>query len=377
MLRRAANLIFWSIFILLLTLIVGGAWFVIHGYGEAVQVVLHTEELSEPRQAIILGFSRSMRPNSFRDSISLEPDIAFTLEWHNREKELIIIPERDWPLGTDIRLSVGSGRSHLFGRSSPLVSTLASPSLPIVTQFWPEKGATDVILGVEDPIRVILDRSSRNFFLDFRLSPSIPVIYRNNPEKTEFEILPQTPLEAGKQYRLEVWAKWKYADDEMYQPLSDTLFTLAPPAPTTWNRDLSLRTEEAKRFTRAKKSEGKYIDINLSAQIMTLFENGRVLESFVISSGMRGMDTPKGEFAIENKADRPWSKRYSLFMPYWQAITPDGLFGIHELPEWPGGYKEGANHLGTPVSHGCVRLGVGPAKRVYEWTEIGTPVVVY
>jgi lipoprotein-anchoring transpeptidase ErfK/SrfK len=64
-------------------------------------------------------------------------------------------------------------------------------------------------------------------------------------------------------------------------------------------------------------------------------------------------------------------------MPFWMAVAADGKFGIHELPEWPGGYKEGANHLGIPVSHGCIRLGVGPAKQVYDWTEVGTPVVIY
>jgi lipoprotein-anchoring transpeptidase ErfK/SrfK len=64
-------------------------------------------------------------------------------------------------------------------------------------------------------------------------------------------------------------------------------------------------------------------------------------------------------------------------MPFWMAITPGGSFGIHELPEWPDGDKNGANDLGSPVSHGCVRLGIGPAERVYNWAEIGTPVVVY
>ena len=89
------------------------------------------------------------------------------------------------------------------------------------------------------------------------------------------------------------------------------------------------------------------------------------------------MNTPAGEYAIRNKAPRVWSRAYGLFMPYWMALVPDGKFGIHELPEWPGGYKEGANHLGIPVSHGCVRLGVGPAQRVFEWTEINTPVIIY
>ncbi len=89
------------------------------------------------------------------------------------------------------------------------------------------------------------------------------------------------------------------------------------------------------------------------------------------------MDTPRGEFKVSNKHPRPWSKQYGLYMPYWMAIMSSGKYGIHELPEWPSGYKEGENHLGTPVSHGCVRLGVGAAKRVYEWAEIGTPIIIH
>jgi len=27
--------------------------------------------------------------------------------------------------------------------------------------------------------------------------------------------------------------------------------------------------------------------------------------------------------------------------------------------------------LGHAVSHGCVRLQIGPAKEVYDWTEVG------
>ena len=47
------------------------------------------------------------------------------------------------------------------------------------------------------------------------------------------------------------------------------------------------------------------------------------------------------------------------------------------LPYWPSGYREGTNHLGIPVSHGCVRLGIGPAKTLYDWAEIGTTVAIY
>jgi lipoprotein-anchoring transpeptidase ErfK/SrfK len=87
------------------------------------------------------------------------------------------------------------------------------------------------------------------------------------------------------------------------------------------------------------------------------------------------MPTPSGTRYRESKHPKAWSAKYGLYMPWWQSMG--GGYGIHELPEWPGGYKEGESHLGTPVSHGCVRLGVGPAETVYNWTEIGTPVYIH
>jgi lipoprotein-anchoring transpeptidase ErfK/SrfK len=61
-------------------------------------------------------------------------------------------------------------------------------------------------------------------------------------------------------------------------------------------------------------------------------------------------------------------------MPWWMAFKYG--YGLHELPEWPSGKKEGENHLGIRVSHGCIRLGVGPAKWIYDWTPVGTRVEV-
>lgn len=54
-----------------------------------------------------------------------------------------------------------------------------------------------------------------------------------------------------------------------------------------------------------------------------------------------------------------------------------GGYFIHELPYWPGGYREGEDHLGQRVSHGCVRLGVGVAEDVYKFADVGTPVIVH
>jgi hypothetical protein len=115
--------------------------------------------------------------------------------------------------------------------------------------------------------------------------------------------------------------------------------------------------------------------INTKLQTLTVTLSDIPLAVFPVSTGRKGYQTPTGEFEINNKVPRAWSKTYGLWMPYWMSFIGN-KFGIHELPEWPGGYKEGQNHLGTPVSHGCVRLGVGPAAWLYNRVEIGTKVIV-
>lgn len=260
------------------------------------------------------------------------------------------------------------------GIKSEIKKTNAFPSVKSIT---PGDKAVDVVLDIEDPIIIDFNGSTEGFFIKFVIDPYSEVAYENNSEKTRFKLLPKGKILDDQQYRIDIYARYDNEGEDSYKKIFASSFITLAPVPVNWEKNLTLRVQQAKRYTRAKIKTGKYIDINLASQIMTIFEQGKAVEAFVISSGKRGMGTPKGNFKIENKAVRPWSKAYNLFMPNWMAIVPSGKYGIHELPEWPGGYKEGASHLGTPVSHGCVRLGVGAAKNVYEWAEIGTPVVIY
>lgn len=147
------------------------------------------------------------------------------------------------------------------------------------------------------------------------------------------------------------------------------------PVPKVDAVDVRKPTDAREDLVAESDPNGKKIVIHLSSQTMDMVEHGVVLSTFKISSGKRGMQTPTGTFKVLNKNKRAYSKTYGLYMPYWMAFTTRG-HGIHELPEWPNGYKEGENHLGTPVSHGCVRLGVGSAQTMFEWAEVGTPIEV-
>lgn len=122
------------------------------------------------------------------------------------------------------------------------------------------------------------------------------------------------------------------------------------------------------------------LEIDLKSQTMTYFLDNHPWQKWSVSTGRPGMSTPLGNFSIVNKSPKPWSKSYGLWMPYWLGLggpgLRNGIIGIHELPVWPGGYREGENHLGQPVSHGCIRLGMGPAQYLYERAEVGTPVII-
>ncbi len=369
--------LFWILFFGILAALFVGTWWYWDVRRGPVEVTLDHSQILGPRDPVVLRFSQAVQPHSFDTALHIEPAHPLRIEWNEKNHVLLLIPEADWPLESKYQVTLAAGKTRWFGSTPRVLFRLEGPRYPKIVETIPAIGAQDVLLGIEDPIQVTFDRSVKDFFIDFRFDPPMEVVYQNNPEKTQFDILPKNPIEAGQKYSLKLYAKWRGASDDVYQFLSDTSFTTRMIAPQSdvVEREESLSEED--RASVARKSTGKYIDINLSNQTMTLFENGKALDAYLISSGKKGMDTPKGEFSVQNKVQRPWSKAYGLYMPYWQAITPDGKYGIHELPEWPGGYKEGANHLGTPVSHGCVRLGVGAAERVYAWSEVGTPIIIY
>ncbi len=127
-------------------------------------------------------------------------------------------------------------------------------------------------------------------------------------------------------------------------------------------------------------STGKAIRIDISEQKMYRYQDGQLIATHVISSGKWSMPTPLGTFQVHNKIPTAYSSRYALYMDNWMAITPDGAYGIHSLPYWRlkngGVYYEGTNHLGTRVSHGCVRLSPKESTQVFQWMTVGSTVVV-
>ncbi len=116
----------------------------------------------------------------------------------------------------------------------------------------------------------------------------------------------------------------------------------------------------------------KSIVVSLKEQRFYAFNSsGRLIFKFAVSSGRSGFGTPTGHFRIWYKATATMSRKYKAMMYHWMAFTPSGSHGFHGLAG-----RSYYNHLGSPASHGCVRLAREDAKEIYPYVRIGTPVEI-
>ena len=100
----------------------------------------------------------------------------------------------------------------------------------------------------------------------------------------------------------------------------------------------------------------------------------------LISSVGIGHSTPTGNYSIMSKQELRFGGASPHYrMPYFMMWRKDG-YGIHALPYLAsdGGtfWNEARDHIGKPVSHGCIRSLPEDAAILYEFADIGTPVNV-
>ncbi|PJE50992.1 MAG: hypothetical protein COV29_01790 [Candidatus Yanofskybacteria bacterium CG10_big_fil_rev_8_21_14_0_10_36_16] len=118
--------------------------------------------------------------------------------------------------------------------------------------------------------------------------------------------------------------------------------------------------------------EGKFIEANLQTMTMTLYQNGKVVETFKIAGKGNPATSPtiQGNFSIKTKETNHFSSLSHVWMPW--SMQFEGDYFIHEWPYWPGGKR-----IETKYSGGCIRLYEGDSKKVYDFAEIGTQFAVH
>ncbi|RTL53025.1 MAG: L,D-transpeptidase [Bradyrhizobiaceae bacterium] len=107
------------------------------------------------------------------------------------------------------------------------------------------------------------------------------------------------------------------------------------------------------------------IAVSIDEQRLRLYDANGLFAESPVSTGMRGHSTPMGVFSVIGKEKYHRSNIYSgAPMPYMQRIT------------WSGVAMHAGVLPGYPASHGCIRMPMNFAIRMYGWTRPGARVVI-
>jgi lipoprotein-anchoring transpeptidase ErfK/SrfK len=113
----------------------------------------------------------------------------------------------------------------------------------------------------------------------------------------------------------------------------------------------------------------KRVVVNRATQRLRAWQGERLVLESRVSTGRGKNSTPAGEFkAGPYKARMHFSSLYEDSPMPWSVQVNGNVFfhGFKSVPDYP-------------ASHGCIRMpltGGNPARWLYEWIDIGTPVTI-
>ncbi|MGD9913052.1 MAG: L,D-transpeptidase [Rhizobiaceae bacterium] len=97
--------------------------------------------------------------------------------------------------------------------------------------------------------------------------------------------------------------------------------------------------------------------IDVSSQTMTVTKYGQVIHKWRVSTARAGYITPRGTYRPQRLHKMWYSRKYDMSpMPY--AVFYHGGYAVHGT--------NAVKRLGTPASHGCVRLDTANAAKFYS-----------
>lgn len=121
---------------------------------------------------------------------------------------------------------------------------------------------------------------------------------------------------------------------------------------------------------------GTYVEVNLSAQHLWFYKNGKCIVSTDLVSGKvaENMCTPTGVFSLQYKKAGAYLEGddYRTYVNYWMPFYYG--YGLHDAT-WRGSF--GGDIYLYSGSHGCVNLPLSAAANIYNNISAGTKVILY
>ncbi len=134
--------------------------------------------------------------------------------------------------------------------------------------------------------------------------------------------------------------------------------------------------------------KNKRIVVDIRTQSLVAYENGEVVFSWKISTGIPSAPTAPGVYQVLNHDEIAYGSSFTLcgdqgcgqwtmhwFMGLYE-VQPGLMNGFHGAVELPNGAYLGGGNVGQPYTFGCIMSLDENAKLLYEWAEVGTPVEV-
>jgi lipoprotein-anchoring transpeptidase ErfK/SrfK len=123
----------------------------------------------------------------------------------------------------------------------------------------------------------------------------------------------------------------------------------------------------------------KRIVMSISEQRLRTYEDGQLMDEYIISTGIDRSPTQPGVFQVQTHELNAYASVWDLYMPHFLGIYeawPDFMNGLHGLPTLSNGRRLWADILGRPASFGCIILDLDAAEALYEWADDGVVVEI-
>ena len=127
-----------------------------------------------------------------------------------------------------------------------------------------------------------------------------------------------------------------------------------------------------------------FLTIDRAAFALRLWKNLKLVKTYTIAVGQAGLETPAGQYTIDDKQVNPsWHVPDSAWAGdlAGQVIPPGPADPIKA--RWMGFYSGAGIHgtddvasLGTAASHGCVRMSIPDVIELYDQVPLGTPIYI-
>jgi len=178
-----------------------------------------------------------------------------------------------------------------------------------------------------------------------------------------------------------------FTPTETFTPTPTFTFTPSPtatftptetftPSPTPWPTDTPLPTDTPMPwptdtpYTYPDYGGVRWIDVNLSQQMVYAYEGNTIVASFLVSTGVPAFPTVTGQYHI-------YIKLVSTLMAgpgYYLPNVPYTMY-FYKGYGFHGTYWH--SNFGHPMSHGCVNMYTPDAEWLFYWASEGTLVNIH